>query len=143
MAALDLLSINNLVNYIGKQGNLEELLLRPILMQKGSTKIALYGLGCPLRRASTTRLRLKRLILPTTGTSVTQALNPPHRRNIRDERLNRMWTKQKVKFLRPSVEEGRDSFFNILVIHQNRAEGRGKKNSIYESMIPEVCGHVL
>jgi len=66
--------------------------------------------------------------------------------NIRDERLNRMWTKQKVKFLRPTQEEGRDQFFNILVLHQNRAVGRGRRNAIYESMIPEwfdvvVWGH--
>jgi predicted phosphodiesterase len=57
-----------------------------------------------------------------------------------------MWTKQKVKFLRPTQEEGRDQFFNILVLHQNRAVGRGRRNAIYESMIPEwfdvvVWGH--
>ena len=39
--------------------------------------------------------------------------------------------------MRPSEAEGQSSFFNILVIHQNRAEGRGRKNAIYESMIPE------
>jgi double-strand break repair protein MRE11 len=51
-----------------------------------------------------------------------------------------------VKFLRPSESEGRDKFYNILVLHQNRAEGRGRKNAIFESMIPEwfdvvVWGH--
>lgn len=51
-----------------------------------------------------------------------------------------------MKFLRPSEAEGQSSFFNILVLHQNRAEGRGRKNAIYESMIPEwmdvvVWGH--
>ena len=86
LAALDLLSITNFVNYFGKQDKVDDVCVKPILMQKGTTKLALYGLG-----------------------------------NIRDERLNRMWTKQKVKFLRPPESEGRDSFFNILVPHQNRA----------------------
>jgi DNA repair exonuclease SbcCD nuclease subunit len=111
LAALDLLSITNFVNYFGKQDKVDDVCVKPILMQKGTTKLALYGLG-----------------------------------NIRDERLNRMWTKQKVKFLRPPESEGRDSFFNILVLHQNRAEGRGRKNAIFESMIPDwfdvvVWGH--
>ena len=66
--------------------------------------------------------------------------------NIRDERLDRMWTKKKVTFMRPSVKDGRESFFNILVLHQNRAEGRGRKNAVWESMIPEwfdivIWGH--
>ena len=111
LAALDLLSITNFVNYFGKQEKVDDVCIKPILIQKGTTKLALYGLG-----------------------------------NIRDERLNRMWTKQKVKFLRPPESEGRDSFFNILVLHQNRAEGRGRKNAIFESMIPDwfdvvVWGH--
>lgn len=111
LAALDLLAVSNLVNYFGKQEQVDDVVIKPILMEKGDTKLALYGLG-----------------------------------NIRDERLNRMWTKKKVKFFRPSEEDGRDSFFNILVLHQNRAEGRGRKNAVWESMIPDwfdivVWGH--
>ena len=34
-----------------------------------------------------------------------------------------MWTKKKVKFLRPSEAEGRDDYFNILVLHQNKYKG--------------------
>jgi double-strand break repair protein MRE11 len=30
---------------------------------------------------------------------------------IRDERLNRMWNQKKVKFVRPTEEQGRDNFF--------------------------------
>jgi double-strand break repair protein MRE11 len=108
LAALDLLSITNFVNYFGKADKVDDVTIKPILMKKGSTNLALYGLG-----------------------------------NIRDERLNRMWTKKKVKFLRPSEAEGRDTFFNILVLHQNRAEGRGRKNAIFESMIPEWMDVVI
>jgi hypothetical protein len=37
---------------------------------------------------------------------------------VRDERLNRMWTLKKVKFVRPSEDQGRENFFNIFVLHQ-------------------------
>ena len=71
---------------------------------------------------------------------------------MRDERLNRMWSKKKVTFLRPTSdlesESGDDakSWFNIFSLHQNRDLGRGSKNCVHESMIPEwmdlvVWGH--
>jgi double-strand break repair protein MRE11 len=74
---------------------------------------------------------------------------------MRDERLNRMWNGKKVSFLRPAEdvndedEDDSDSnhgFFNIFILHQNRDLGRGSKNCIQESMIPEwmdlvVWGH--
>ena len=62
----------------------------------------------------------------------------------------------KVKFLRPAEERGgggadddRDEekkWFNIFTLHQNRDLGRGSKNCVHESMIPEwmdlvVWGH--
>ena len=37
---------------------------------------------------------------------------------VRDERLNRMWNLKKVKFVRPSEEQGKERFFNIFVLHQ-------------------------
>lgn len=37
---------------------------------------------------------------------------------MRDERLNRMWNLKKVKFVRPSEEQGKERFFNIFVLHQ-------------------------
>ena len=78
----------------------------PILLQKGSTKVALYGLG-----------------------------------SVRDERLNRMWTKDKVRFLRPPQtndddDDDEEPFFNVFTLHQNRDLGRGSKNCVQESMIP-------
>ena len=48
-----------------------------------------------------------------------------------------MWNQKKVKFIRPTEEQGRDNFFNVFVLHQNRDYGRGKKNCVHESMIPE------
>ncbi|CAM9352804.1 unnamed protein product, partial [Ectocarpus fasciculatus] len=108
LAALDVLSACNLVNYIGKCEQVDDIEVVPVLIRKGTSMLALYSLGA-----------------------------------IRDERLNRMWYQKKVKFVRPSVEQVRwlhqaiDSFFNIFVVHQNRDYGRGTKNCLHESMIPE------
>jgi double-strand break repair protein MRE11 len=46
MAAADMLETNLLVNYFGKVDNVdEEIEIRPLLFQKGASKVALYGLG--------------------------------------------------------------------------------------------------
>ena len=45
LAALDLLSTANLVNYFGRASNVDKIALTPILVHKGETKLALYGLG--------------------------------------------------------------------------------------------------
>lgn len=44
-SAMDLLSYCNLVNYWGKAEKVDEIESYPILVQKGSTKLALYGIG--------------------------------------------------------------------------------------------------
>ena len=114
LAALDLLAVSNLVNYFGRQDQVDKVEISPLLLQKGITKIALYGLG-----------------------------------SLRDERLNRMWEKKKVRFLRPENntenegEEAEEEFFNIFTLHQNRDLGRGAKNCVQESMIPEWVSKML
>lgn len=45
LCALDLLSASGLVNHFGHSHSVERIEISPILMQKGSTKLALYGLG--------------------------------------------------------------------------------------------------
>lgn len=45
MCALNLLSVANLVNYFGKPDDIEDISISPILLKKGSTKMAVYGLG--------------------------------------------------------------------------------------------------
>lgn len=99
LAALDLLAVSNLVNYFGRQDAVDKVEVSPILIEKGDTKIALYGMG-----------------------------------SMRDERLNRMWRGKKVRFLRPRDNE---DWFHIFALHQNRDLGRGTKNCVHESMIPE------
>ena len=104
-SALDLLAVGNLINYFGKADRVEDIEITPILLRKGATNLAIYGLGA-----------------------------------IRDERLNRMWDQKKVRFVRLTEEQGREDFFNIFVLHQNRDYGRGAKNCVHESMIPEWMG---
>ncbi|XP_068173875.1 double-strand break repair protein MRE11 isoform X2 [Antennarius striatus] len=45
LCALDLLSASGLVNHFGHSHSVERIEISPILMQKGNTKLALYGLG--------------------------------------------------------------------------------------------------
>eukprot|EP00756_Hemistasia_phaeocysticola_P045920 Hpha_TRINITY_DN19676_c0_g1::TRINITY_DN19676_c0_g1_i1::g.186118::m.186118/K10865/MRE11; double-strand break repair protein MRE11 len=45
LSPLDLLSAAGLVNYIGKQTAADDITLSPVLLTKGTTKLALYGLG--------------------------------------------------------------------------------------------------
>lgn len=109
LSAVDLLSACNLVNYFGKHENLESIDIYPILLAKGTTKVAIYGLG-----------------------------------NIRDERLNRMFSAKKIKFLRPKESQrDRAQWFNIFIIHQNRDYGRGAKNCIHDHMLPDFLDLVL
>lgn len=43
--SLDLLSVSGLVNYFGKSVDLESISISPLMLQKGKTKICMYGLG--------------------------------------------------------------------------------------------------
>lgn len=45
LCALDLLHTAGFVNYFGKTTSLEKIELSPLLLQKGTTKLALYGMG--------------------------------------------------------------------------------------------------
>ncbi|EDV26195.1 uncharacterized protein TRIADDRAFT_24372, partial [Trichoplax adhaerens] len=45
LSAIDLLSSSGLVNYFGKTSSVDEISISPLLMQKGKSKLAVYGLG--------------------------------------------------------------------------------------------------
>ncbi|KAE8255717.1 hypothetical protein A4X13_0g2931 [Tilletia indica] len=105
LSALDLLSAAGLITYFGRTDLPDDdtnaaapadrraaadevdpgIRLKPILLQKGGTKLALYGLG-----------------------------------NIRDERLNFELRANRVRLQRPA--EDTEDWFNLLVLHQNRAK---------------------
>ena len=81
--------------------------MKPILLTKGSTRIALFGIG-----------------------------------HMKDERLNIAFERGKIQFERPVTSHGQvdESWFNILVLHQNKykgfAVGASKKSCIMEEVIP-------
>lgn len=60
--------------------------------------------------------------------------------NVKDERLHRLFRENKVEFETPA--EDPSSWFNILVLHQNRAK-RGPTNYIPESFLPEFFHLVI
>ncbi|XP_063700569.1 double-strand break repair protein MRE11 [Culicoides brevitarsis] len=105
LSALDILSTSGLVNYFGKLTNLQNLEVNPIMLQKGQTKIAIYGLSY-----------------------------------IQDNRLTRLFDDKKVKLALP--ENTDTDWFNIFVLHQNRAN-RGMKNYLPEESLPEFLDFVV
>ncbi len=88
---MDLLSVAGLVNYFGKQPDLENVAVKPILLRKGTTKLALYGLG---------NIRDDRLNRIFENKKVTTLIN------------------NQITMYRPT--EDTDEWFNLLVLHQNR-----------------------
>lgn len=106
ICTLDILSCAGLVNYFGKSTDLSHLSVNPILLQKGASRLALYGFG-----------------------------------HVKDARLYRLFSEGKVTFLQP--DEFRDEWFNVCVLHQNRAANRGQKNTIPEDFLPELLDFVI
>ena len=113
LSAMDVLSTAGLINYFGKHalsgGSVGTVDLKPVLMRKGATKVALYGLGY-----------------------------------IRDNRLHQMFNvKDAVVWHRPgeTKESSSSSWFNVMLIHQNRAAH--SKNAISERYLPNWLDFVV
>ena len=45
LSAMDFLDVSNLINYFGRQDQVNSVQISPILIQKGQTNLSLYGLG--------------------------------------------------------------------------------------------------
>lgn len=104
VSSLDILSISGLVNYFGKWTDYTQVRVSPVLLQKGETKLSLYGLS-----------------------------------HLKDQRLARLFAEKKVTF--ELLEDG-NNWFNILVLHQNRAD-RGPNNYISENVLPTFLDLVI
>lgn len=104
VSSLDILSITGLVNYFGKWNDYTQVRISPVLMQKGASRLALYGLS-----------------------------------HLKDQRLARLFIEKKVEMELP--EDGQD-WFNLLVLHQNRAD-RGPNNYIQEKVLPKFLDLVV
>lgn len=61
--------------------------------------------------------------------------------NIRDERLHRTFQQQKVQWMKPAQTKD-DEWFNLMVLHQNRAIHH-PKNSIHENMLESFLNLVV
>lgn len=114
LAALDLLAAANLVNYIGKTASADDVAVSPVLITKGSTRLALYGLG---------NIRDERLYRSFEQKKV-RMLRPPQQQQ-QD----------------PSSEQ-QSPWFNLMVVHQNRS-AHGPKAFLSEEMIEGFVDFVL
>lgn len=107
VSSLDILSKMGVVNYFGKWMDYSHVRISPVLMRKGATNLALYGLSF-----------------------------------LKDQRLARLFKECKVEMEKVDDES---EWFNILTLHQNRAD-RGHYNYIPEEVLPDfldliVWGH--
>lgn len=98
---LTLIYLLGYVNYFGRWTDSTQVTIRPLLMRKGETKVAVFGLS-----------------------------------HIHDKRLARLFLDSKVVFERPKETEAGKEWFNLMVLHQNRAD-RGPKNYLPESTLPD------
>lgn len=104
VSSLDILSSMGLVNYFGKWNDYTHVQVAPVLLRKGATNLALYGLS-----------------------------------HLKDQRLSRLFKDNKVEM---NCLPDNNDWFNLLVLHQNRAD-RGAYNYIPESCLPEFLDLVV
>lgn len=123
LAALDILAMGNLVNYFGRQDEIDKVQISPILIKKGTTNVALYGMGS---------MRDERLNRMWQGKKVRFLKPAMERRSEKDNSDN----SNDNENMNDSDDEEDKEWFNIFTLHQNRDFGRGTKNCIHESMIP-------
>lgn len=113
LSALDILSQANLITYFGKAPDSRRISIMPILLQKGKTKIALYGLG---------NIRDDVLYETWMNTKQVQWLCP--------------------KTDEATSSEDSMNWFSIFLIHQNRAQ-RGSTKAIADTAMPHWLDYVV
>lgn len=109
LSALDVLHESGLINLFGKFEAIDKFVVSPLLLKKGKTNLAIYGIG-----------------------------------SQRDDRLCRAFREEEIRFLRP--KEDAESWFNILVLHQNRprrTHDRSTGGHLPESLIPSFFDLVI
>jgi len=116
LSSLDLLSTSGLVNYFGRWTDLSQVEISPVLIRKGESQLALYGLS------HIHDGRLARLIK-----DFKVKFNCPGTVAIGEAGDE-------------SKEE--EDWFHLLVVHQNRAE-RGPKNYLPEDLLPPFLDLVI
>lgn len=125
LSALDLLSEAGLVTYFGKMPNSKRIQMAPILLQKGRTALALYGLG---------NIRDEVLYQTWAKERNVKWLSPMPNPADRDRQRHL-----------PDTDAGGDDdlrWFNLLVLHQNRVT-RGISRGISETLLPPWLDYVV
>ncbi|KAJ1910200.1 meiotic recombination [Mycoemilia scoparia] len=116
LSAIDILSETRFINYFGKNKNVDQVKVSPVMLRKGDTYLALYGLG---------NIRDERLHRTFKGESVT--FEPP------PETLPSPTTFSK---------NGKIDWFNLLAIHQNRVP-HGPSSHIPEKFLEDFLHLVI
>ncbi|KAI8869989.1 Metallo-dependent phosphatase, partial [Ramicandelaber brevisporus] len=121
LSAVDLLASTRMINYFGQYRSIDDITVAPVLLEKrrGGTE---HLINSELTSEDYTRLAIFGL------------------GNVRDERLNRTFLRKRVRVLWPA--EDTKSWFNLFVIHQNRA-AHGPTSYIPESFLPPLLDMVL
>lgn len=125
LSALDILSEAGLVTYFGKVPNSKRIEVSPILLQKGRTALALYGIG---------NVRDEVLYQTWAKEHEVKWLSPMQ--NPADRARQRHL---------PDTDSGEEDdlrWFNLLVLHQNRVM-RGTAKGISETLLPPWLDYVV
>ncbi|XP_034668205.1 double-strand break repair protein MRE11 [Drosophila subobscura] len=118
LSSLDLLSTSGLINYFGRWTDLTKLEISPILIRKGESQLALYGLS---------HIHDGRLARLFKDFKVTFERAGPGGDDA------------------STADAAEDDWFHLMAVHQNRAD-RGPKNYLPEELLPDflhlvVWGH--
>ncbi|BFF95821.1 double-strand break repair protein MRE11 [Drosophila madeirensis] len=118
LSSLDLLSTSGLINYFGRWTDLTKLEISPVLIRKGESQLALYGLS---------HIHDGRLARLFKDFKVTFERAGPGGDDA------------------STADAAEDDWFHLMVVHQNRAD-RGPKNYLPEELLPDflhlvVWGH--
>ncbi|XP_016964652.1 double-strand break repair protein MRE11 [Drosophila biarmipes] len=116
LSSLDLLSTSGLVNYFGRWTDLSQVEISPVLMRKGESQLALYGLS------HIHDGRLARL--------------------IKDFKVKFNCPETVAEGEAENESKEDEDWFHLLVVHQNRAE-RGPKNYLPEDLLPSFLHLVI
>ncbi|XP_001356803.3 double-strand break repair protein MRE11 [Drosophila pseudoobscura] len=116
LSSLDLLSTSGLVNYFGRWTDLTKLEISPILIRKGESQLALYGLS------HIHDGRLARL--------------------FKDFKVTIECPGNSGNGGGGDGEAEQEDWFHLMVVHQNRAD-RGPKNYLPEDLLPDFLHLVI
>ncbi|GBG26869.1 Double-strand break repair protein MRE11 [Hondaea fermentalgiana] len=137
LSALDLLQSNGLVNYFGRVQKMDDAVLEPVLIEKGSAKLRLYGMGW-IRDERMHRMFSK-------GQVSFKRHLPGNLEEDESEGGNNGNEEDEDNSMSGEGASARDrDWLNVFMVHQNRDfKGRGAKNCFNDEMIPAFINLVF